>query len=135
MFQISDLDDPSQVNETDEDGMPTEETEDLNTPPYIACSLTITKSGSNSAMAIDLEAGEEGFVINNVAMLEKDLASKDGAEGDWSRRSKYMGPREYSSSIFRGGKELTTVQRSSILTLPSRTPWTTSSRSEASTSP
>lgn len=134
MFQISDLDDPSEVNEADEDGMPAEEAEDINTPPYIACSLTITKSGSNSAMAIDLEAGEEGFVITNVAMLEKDLASKDGAEGDWARRSKYMGPREYSSKA-PSTIELTTAQRSSISTLPFRTPWTTSSRSEASTSP
>lgn len=45
-------------------------------------------------MAIDLEAGEEGFEITNVAMLNKTLGEAKGAEGDWARRSRYMGPRE-----------------------------------------
>ena len=50
-------------------------------------------------MLVDLEAGEEGFVITNVGMYEKNLAEMEGAEGDYQRRSKYMGPREFLCTI------------------------------------
>jgi complement component 1 Q subcomponent-binding protein len=45
-------------------------------------------------MSVDLEAGEEGFEVTNVAMMGKAIGEMKGAEGDWARRSRYMGPRE-----------------------------------------
>ena len=45
-------------------------------------------------MSIDLEAGEEGFEVTNVAVFDKALGDMKGAEGDWQRRTRYMGPRE-----------------------------------------
>ena len=74
-------------------------TEDLPTTPFVTCSLLITKSGTPGAMSIDLEAGEEGFELTNVAMMEKAMGETKGAEGDWMRRSRYMGPRLSSSRL------------------------------------
>ncbi len=101
-FQVSDLDDPSAQESVDENGVLVEPpTEDVPTTPFITCSLLITKSATPGAMSIDLEAGEEGFEVTNVAMFEKVLGEQKGAEGDWARRSRYMGPR--MSSRFGGG--------------------------------
>lgn len=47
---------------------------------------------------MDLEAGEEGFVITNVAIFPKKEGEMDGAEGDWIRRGKYLGPRMYCTT-------------------------------------
>lgn len=91
---MSDLEDPSLAN-TDESGVPIDNAEtEMQSPPFITCSLLLTKPATPGALSVDLEAGEEGFEITNVAMFEKNIAVADGAEGDWARRSKYMGPRE-----------------------------------------
>ena len=63
-------------------------------PTYITCSLLISKPNVGNALAFDLEASEEGFVITNVAVFDKRLGDAPGAEGDWQRRSRYMGPGE-----------------------------------------
>ncbi|WWD17272.1 hypothetical protein CI109_101712 [Kwoniella shandongensis] len=97
-FQISDLDsadfnDPSFPTSTDPSA-PAEEVdpETSEGPASIACSLVITKSATPGALMVDLETCDEGFEITNVAVYEKNLAEAKGAEGDWERRSKYMGP-------------------------------------------
>ena len=93
-FQVSDLDDPSAQEQVDENGVMIDPpAEDVSATPFITCSLLITKSATPGAMSIDLEAGEEGFEVTNVAMFEKAQGEMKGAEGDWARRSRYMGPR------------------------------------------
>ncbi|WWC94195.1 hypothetical protein V866_001035 [Kwoniella sp. B9012] len=87
-FQISDLDSfepPLIENESGEEIEPSG-------PTSIACSLVITKSATPGSLMVDLETCDEGFEITNIAVYEKALAEKEGAEGDWERRSKYMGP-------------------------------------------
>ncbi|CAD6572729.1 MAG: Mitochondrial acidic protein mam33 [Tremellales sp. Tagirdzhanova-0007] len=92
-FQVSDLDDPSAQEQVDENGVMIDPpTEDVSATPFITCALLITKSATPGAMSIDLEAGEEGFEVTNVAMFEKAQGEMKGAEGDWARRSRYMGP-------------------------------------------
>lgn len=39
-----------------------------------------------------MAAQPDGFEVTNVAIFDKALAEKEGAEGDWQRRSQYMGP-------------------------------------------
>lgn len=46
-------------------------------------------------MSIDLDAGEDGLIITNVAMFEKSVATQKGSEGDWARRERYLGPRAF----------------------------------------
>lgn len=106
-FQISDLDplpesseDPSTPSSpsapnasADIDGA----ADEIDAPPYITVSLVIKKAGHPHAMSVDMEAGEEGMVVTNVAMFESEVAMRDDAEGDWIRSGKYMGPRK---SIF-----------------------------------
>ncbi|OCF40315.1 complement component 1 Q subcomponent-binding protein, mitochondrial [Kwoniella heveanensis CBS 569] len=91
-FQISDLDsfnEPAEFAESEPEV--TGEIEPAG-PTSIACSLVITKSATPGALMVDLETCEEGFEITNVAVYEKALAEREGADGDWERRSKYMGP-------------------------------------------
>jgi len=97
-FQISELEDPSASENDAVDPEIDPEQLDSSTP-YIVCSLLITKSAQPGAMLVDLEAGEAGFEVTNVAMYEKGLGEAEGAEGDYQRRSKYLGPRESSSQI------------------------------------
>ena len=94
-FQVSDLEEGNEVDPEIErpDGV-----EEFDQPPFISGSLIITKPATPGAMLVDVEAGEEGFVITNVGMYEKNLAELEGAEGDFQRRSKYMGPRECHQS-------------------------------------
>ena len=92
-FQVSDLDVPSDAEIPIEGEVAAEDTD---ASPYITCSLVITKHAHPDAMSVDLEAGEDGFEVTNVAMFESAVAEAEGAEGDWQRRSKYMGPRECS---------------------------------------
>ncbi|WWC70183.1 uncharacterized protein I206_104132 [Kwoniella pini CBS 10737] len=87
-FQISDLD--SFESPIIEEGA-VEEVEPAG-PTSIACSLVITKSATPGSLMVDLETCDEGFEITNIAVYEKALAEREGAEGDWERRSKYMGP-------------------------------------------
>ncbi|GFZ43961.1 hypothetical protein JCM24511_01681 [Saitozyma sp. JCM 24511] len=88
-FQVSDLDVPSDAEIPIEGEVAAEDTD---ASPYITCSLVITKHAHPDAMSVDLEAGEDGFEVTNVAMFESAVAEAEGAEGDWQRRSKYMGP-------------------------------------------
>jgi complement component 1 Q subcomponent-binding protein len=88
---VSDLDVPSDAELPIEGEVAGEDTD---ASPYITCSLVITKHAHPDAMSVDLEAGEDGFEVTNVAMFESAVAEAEGAEGDWQRRSKYMGPRE-----------------------------------------
>jgi complement component 1 Q subcomponent-binding protein len=62
-------------------------------------------------MSVDLEAGEDGFEVTNVAMFEKSVGEAKGAEGDWERRSRYMGPREYHLSVSWGLDSWLTMSR------------------------
>ncbi|WVQ80767.1 hypothetical protein IAT38_002872 [Cryptococcus sp. DSM 104549] len=90
-FQISDLD----ANSFDSEFPPNEGDEadaPAPAPAQITCSLVITKSAQPGALMVDLQTCDEGFEISNVAVYEKTLAEADGAESDWERRSKYMGP-------------------------------------------
>lgn len=101
-FQISDLDHPADADldaegaesssggVADVDGVEAADAE--GSAPYITCSLLVTKAAHPSAMAVDLEAADDGFEITNVAMFDKATAEAQGAEGDWERRSRYMGP-------------------------------------------
>lgn len=91
-FQVSDLDatafDPEYpAAEEDSEGP-------ASGPASITCSLVITKSAAPGALMVDLETCDEGFEITNVAVYDKALADAKGAEGDWERRSRYMGPRK-----------------------------------------
>ncbi|WWC89305.1 uncharacterized protein L201_004226 [Kwoniella dendrophila CBS 6074] len=89
-FQISDLD---SFETPIIDGEPAiNEEVEPNGPTSIACSLVITKSATPGSLMVDLETCDEGFEITNIAVYEKALAEREGAEGDWERRSKYMGP-------------------------------------------
>ena len=63
-------------------------------PPVVTASLVVSKPGHPNAMSIDLDAGEDGLVISNVAMFERSVAVQKGSEGDWARRERYLGPRE-----------------------------------------
>lgn len=83
-FQISDLDAEPIEEET--------EGEENVLPAYITSSLVVTKSGSNKAVLVDMAAQPDGFEVTNVAIFDKSLADAEGAEGDWKRRSMYMGP-------------------------------------------
>jgi complement component 1 Q subcomponent-binding protein len=65
------------------------------TPPFITCSLLITKTAQPGAMIVDLEAGDNGFDVTNVAMFEKTLGEIEGAEAEYQRRTRYLGPREF----------------------------------------
>ena len=88
-FQVSDLDNADPVESVDQEG---NVVEDGVEPAYITSSLLITKANSPKALIIDLGAGPEGFDITNVAIYDKGLATEDGANADWIRRSRYMGP-------------------------------------------
>ncbi|WVQ72466.1 hypothetical protein IAR50_002018 [Cryptococcus sp. DSM 104548] len=87
-FQVSDLDavtfDPEIPANDQEEPVPG--------PASITCTLQITKHAAPSSLVVDLETCDEGFEITNVAIFEKALAEAKGAEGDWERRSRYMGP-------------------------------------------
>lgn len=91
-FQVSDLD----ATAFDPEYPPAEEDSEASTsgPASITCSLVITKSAAPGALMVDLETCDEGFEITNVAVYDKALADAKGAEGDWERRSRYMGPRK-----------------------------------------
>ncbi|WVF71397.1 hypothetical protein IAT40_006201 [Kwoniella sp. CBS 6097] len=93
-FQISDLDSFNDPAEFAADAPEPEVTGEIEPagPTSIACSLIITKTATPGSLMVDLETCEEGFEITNVAVYEKALAEREGAEGDWERRSKYMGP-------------------------------------------
>ncbi|BEJ14838.1 hypothetical protein CspHIS471_0406050 [Cutaneotrichosporon sp. HIS471] len=87
-FQISDLDNTDPVESVDADGNIVEDV----APAFITSSLLVTKSGAKKALLVDLGASPDGFEVTNVAIYEKALAEANGAEGDWKRRSSYMGP-------------------------------------------
>ena len=89
-FQVSEVD-PVPVVEGVEAEAEVEEAE--STPPIVTASLVISKHGHPNAMSIDLDAGEDGLVISNVAMFERSVAVQKGSEGDWARRERYLGPR------------------------------------------
>ncbi|EIW70597.1 hypothetical protein TREMEDRAFT_73516 [Tremella mesenterica DSM 1558] len=89
-FQISDIDNDFPSSTSTEETLPEEP--ESNGPAYVTCSLLLTKPNGEHCLAFDLEAGEEGFGLTNVAVLNKKLGEMIGAEGDWQRRSKYMGP-------------------------------------------
>jgi complement component 1 Q subcomponent-binding protein len=91
-FQVSDLE---EGNEPDPEIERPDGAEEFDQPPFISGSLSITKPATPGALLVDLEAGEEGFVITNVALFEKAVAEAEGPEGDYNRRSMYMGPREW----------------------------------------
>jgi complement component 1 Q subcomponent-binding protein len=61
--------------------------------------LLLTKSATPGALLVDLECGDEGFIVTNVAMYEKAVAELQGPEGDFARRTKYMGPRESTAAL------------------------------------
>jgi len=94
-FQVSDLE---EGNEPDPEIERPDGAEEFDQPPFISGSLSITKPATPGSLLVDLEAGEEGFVITNVALFEKSVAEAEGPEGDYNRRSKYMGPREWLDS-------------------------------------
>lgn len=105
-FQISDIDPLAEEEDPDHVAAPVadEGAEDVaaeDTPPYITVSLVISKPAHPNAMSVDMEAGEEGMVITNVAMFERGVALAEGNEGDWVRGGRYMGPRK---SIGRSGE-------------------------------
>ncbi|GMK59441.1 hypothetical protein CspeluHIS016_0800470 [Cutaneotrichosporon spelunceum] len=87
-FQISDLDNTDPVESVDADGNVVEDV----APAFITSSLLISKSGAKKALLFDLGASPDGFEVTNVAIYETALAEATGAEGDWKRRSSYMGP-------------------------------------------
>jgi complement component 1 Q subcomponent-binding protein len=88
-FQISDIDTPL----AEETEPAVQQEDDLAPPPVITCSLVVSKGSHENSLSIDLEAGEEGFAITNLAVFPKSLAEAEGSEGDWARRSRYLGPR------------------------------------------
>lgn len=101
-FQISDLDVPEEgaAEGVEAESAAAEEAvadADAAAATYITCSLVITKAAHPSAMSVDLEAGEDGFEITNVAMFDKATAEDTSAQGDWERRSRYMGPCELAA--------------------------------------
>jgi complement component 1 Q subcomponent-binding protein len=61
-------------------------------PPCITTTCLLSKSASPKSLLIDLGAHPDGFEITNVAIYDKALAEKTGADADWTRRSLYMGP-------------------------------------------
>lgn len=95
-FQVSEVD-PVPVNA---EGAETEAIDGdaaESTPPVVTASLVVSKHGHPNAMSVDLDAGEDGLIISNVAMFERSVAVQKGSEGDWARRERYLGPREYMS--------------------------------------
>lgn len=86
---MSDLDNAEPVQSVDANG---EAIEDAVEPAYITSSLLVTKAAAKKAVLVDLAAQPDGFEVTNVAVYERTLAEKLGAEGDWARRSHYMGP-------------------------------------------
>lgn len=94
-FQVSDLADAEPNPEAELEGE-AEVPEEFDEPPFISCSLLFTKKATPGAMLVDLECGEEGFIVTNLAMYEKTVAELQGPEGDYARRTKYMGPRKSS---------------------------------------
>lgn len=61
-------------------------------PPCITTTCLMSKSSSPKALLVDLGAHPDGFEVTNVALYDKALAEKTGADADWTRRSLYMGP-------------------------------------------
>lgn len=106
-FQISDID-PAPETDPDAELSPDVATnpdgsagvEDAERPG-VPVSLIISKPAHPNAMSVDLEAGDEGLIITNVAMFERSVALQEGSEGDWVRRGRYLGPRESMSHAFR----------------------------------
>lgn len=86
-FQVSDLDNADPI-ETEAEA----ELDENVVPAYITSSLIVSKSGSSKAVLVDMAAQPDGFEVTNVAIFDKALADAEGAEGDWKRRSHYMGP-------------------------------------------
>lgn len=87
-FQVSDLDESEPMEGVDPNG----EAVDGVSPPCITTTCLMTKSSSPKSLLIDLGAHPDGFEITNVAIYDKALAEKTGADADWTRRSLYMGP-------------------------------------------
>lgn len=95
-FQISDLAD-SAVEAAGADaatGEPVEVEADVGPEStFLPCHLLITKPGkSDKGLSVDLSAAEDGFTITNVALFDKEIAEREGVEGDWKRRELYLGP-------------------------------------------
>lgn len=104
-FQVSEVD-PSPAAEDGTEGVVDgAEDVDADAAPIVTCSLVISKAKHPNAMSIDLDASEEGLVITNVAMFERTVALQQGSEGDWARRERYLGPREWSCSAVGAGDE------------------------------
>lgn len=100
-FQVSELDDGEGVLAAEagadaETAQAAEGEDGAATSPYITCALIITKGSHADALSIDLEAGEDGFEITNVAAFDKATAEDESSQGDWARRSRYMGPGEFT---------------------------------------
>lgn len=87
-FQVSDLDESEPMDGVDSNG----EAIDGVSPPCITTTCLLSKSSSPKSLLIDLGAHPDGFEITNVAIYDKALAEKTGADADWTRRSLYMGP-------------------------------------------
>lgn len=87
-FQVSDLDEGEPIEGVDGNG----EAVDGVSPPCITTTLLLNKSSSPKSLLIDLGAHPDGFEITNVAIYDKAVAEKVGADADWNRRSLYMGP-------------------------------------------
>ncbi|KAE9404667.1 mitochondrial glyco protein [Gymnopus androsaceus JB14] len=84
------LDNESASEEGEEDAAQEEEV--LTTYP-IRASLSITKSNSPAALAIDMMCQEGQFVLENIAYYQDgNLVNHSTAEADWKRRGIYMGP-------------------------------------------
>lgn len=103
--QISELE---IADEEDEPAQEAEEEEDeLDPSMSLNCEVTITKSGETGALAVDISATEDGFQVFNVAVFDKTVAEKQGAEASFVRKSRYMGPGTSLRSLERDARLLT----------------------------
>lgn len=109
-FQISDLADSAvEAAAADAEGAePAEGDADVVAEStFLPCHLLITKPGKSSkGLSVDLSAAEDGFTITNVALFDKDVAEREGVEGDWKRRELYLGPGEAISGLSGSGADL-----------------------------
>jgi len=67
--------------------------EEVLTTYPIRASLSITKSSTSGALAVDMMCQEGQFILDNIAYYKDgSLVNHSTAEADWQRRGIYMGP-------------------------------------------
>lgn len=70
-----------------------EEEEDSEASFPVRCHITIAKDETDAVLALDTTTQDGIFIIENMTMYPtRKMALESTADGDWSRRARYLGP-------------------------------------------